>query len=125
MELDNKSEAPDIAVSIEPTLERSKVGTCSPVNQDDILGAPAAKMMPGNADDINKRQRAANVQAEAHLPRLVSGPKQKDDTLDEYQAQYGNDKVIVTSFKSKPPRTSLESPTQYLWVDKIMQDEAG
>ena len=108
MELDSKSEAPDIAVSVEPTPGLSKVGTASPVNQDDVFGAPAATRMPGN---VNMRQRIANVQAETQLPRLVSGPKQKDDILKEYQAQHGNGQVIVMSFKSKPPRTSL--PTQY------------
>ena len=78
MELDNKSEAPapDITVSVEPTPRRSKVGTSSPVNHDGVLGAPAATRMPGNADDVNMRQRIANVQAEAQLPRLHSvGPK--------------------------------------------------
>ena len=50
MELDSKSEAPDIAVSVEPTPGRSKVGTTLPVNQDGILGAPEATRMPGNVD---------------------------------------------------------------------------
>ena len=113
MELDNKSEAPDIAVSVEPPPRHSKVGTSSLVNDDGVLGASAATRMPGNADDVNMRQRIANVQAEAQLLRLVSGPKQKDDILKEYQAQHGNGQVIVTSFKGKPPRASLRSPTQY------------
>ena len=110
MELDSKSEAPDIAVSVEPTPGRSKVGTTLPVNQDDVLGAPEATRMPGNVD---MRQRIVNVQAEAQLPRLVSGPKQKDDILKEYQAQHGKGKVIVTSFKGKLPKTSPQPPTQY------------
>ena len=67
MELDNQSEAPGIAVCVEPTPERSRVGTCSPVNQDGVLGAPAATRMPGNADDNDMRQRAANVQAKTLL----------------------------------------------------------
>ena len=113
MELDNKSEAPDIAVSVEPPPRHSKVGTSSLVNDDGVLGASAATRMPGNADDIDMRQRIANVQAEAQLPRLVSSPKQKDDVLEKYQAQHGNDNVIVTSFKGRPPRTSLQSPTKY------------
>ena len=33
MELDNQSEALGTAVCVEPTPERSRVGTCSPVNQ--------------------------------------------------------------------------------------------
>ena len=39
-----------------------------------------------DADDIDMRQRVANDQAEARIPRLVSGPKQKDDILENYQA---------------------------------------
>ena len=108
MELDSKSEAPDIAVSVEPTPGRSKVGTTLPVNQDDVLGAPEATRMSGNVD---MRQRIANVQAEAQLPRLVSGPKQKDDILKEYQAQHGKGKVIVASFKGKLPETRPQPPT--------------
>ena len=113
MELDDQSEAQGVAVCVEPTPERSRVGTCSLVNQDGVLGASAATRMPGNADDIDMRQRVANVQAEVQLPRLVSSPKQKDDVLEKYQAQHGNDNVIVTSFKGRPPRTSLQSPTKY------------
>ena len=58
------------------------------------------------------RERVANVQAEARLPRLVSGLKQKDDILEDYQAKYGNGKDIVTAFKGKPPKISLQPPTQ-------------
>ena len=59
------------------------------------------------------RQRVANVQAEARLPRLVSGPKQKDDILEDYQAKHGNGEDIVTAFKGKPPKINLQPPTQY------------
>ena len=72
MELDNLSGAPDIAASVEPALERSGVVTGLSVDQNGVHGAPAATK---DADDIGMRQRVANVQAEARLPRLVSGPK--------------------------------------------------
>ena len=110
MDLDDQPRAPSIAVSVEPTRERSVVVTGSPVDQDIVHGALAAVK---GADDVDMRQRVANVQAEARLPRLVSGPKQKDDILENYQAQYGNGKDIVTSFKGKIPKTSLQSPTQH------------
>ena len=113
MELDDQSEAPGTAVCVEPTPKRSRLGTCSPVNQDSVLGAPVATRSSGNADDINMQQRVANVQAEAKLLRLVSGPKQKDDILEKYQAQHENGNIIVVSFKGKPPRASLQSPAQY------------
>ena len=75
-----------------------------------VHGDPAVTK---DADDIDMRQRVANVQAEARLPRLVSGQKQKDNILEKYQAQYGNGKDIVASFKGKIPKTSLQPPSQH------------
>ena len=55
-----------------------------------VLAAPALAYLPRSADDDDVRRKVARVQAEAQLPRLVSGLKQKDDILEKYQAQYGN-----------------------------------
>ena len=53
VELDNQSKAPGIAVSAEPTPERSRVNLSSPVNEDGVLGALATAGLPMSVDDVD------------------------------------------------------------------------
>ena len=69
-----------------------------------------------DTDNADMRQKVARVQAEAQLPRLVSGPKQKEEILEKYQAQYGNGSPIVASFEGKTPNPDQQPPTQHLGI---------
>ena len=115
MELDCPDRAPGTVASVEPVLKNTRVGPGSnvPVDQGNIPGVPAPVGLPVNADDADMRQKVLRVQAEAQLPRLVSGPKQKDNILEKYQAQYGNGKSIVTSLEGEHLKLNLQPPSQY------------
>ena len=102
-------------MSAKPVLKDIEVGPgpVALVDQSCVLVAPAPVGLPMSVGDANMHQKVARVQAEAQLPRLVSGPKQKDNVLKKYQNQFGNGKVIVTYFQGKPLTLNLQPPSQY------------
>jgi len=114
-EVDFLAEASAVAVSTKPILKDIDMGPgpVAPVVQSCVLVAPAAVGLAMSDSDADMRQKVARVQAEAQLPRLVSGPEQKDNVLENYQNQFGSGKVIVTSFQGKPPTLNLQPPSQH------------
>ena len=105
---DCQAKAQAAAISVESSAEVGP-GPTTPA----VFVEPTLVGLPMDASDTDMRQKVSRVQAEARLPRLVSGPKQKDCILEKYQAQYGNGKSIFTSLQGKHQKLNLQPPSQY------------